>query len=377
MRTVCCRDILTIPHAINMRMMDPGLSGTGNRSVLIFFLIILFFLLQSLAASAQTKTVIDGDVIVGTNQTRVIAENDTLIIKGTLELKQGAILTIEANAVCIIYGDLIVKNSVNLSVGAQLIVGGNLEAPSGSDKVVLDVDPEAAFYILGTVSDNSGDFSCDNTSNYDPPGDNTCNYGDIISLEDNENDSTGIYDLFVSGDAEKGVTPVHSELCAESSVVLSAIYTTADSYQWCDSSGVAISGETGVDFEVAEPGEYFVKIYDSSFDQNPTISYRAKVVSTSLAVDIVANNSPVCSGSTAEFILAGTEGATVIYTINGGSNQSVVLQDGAVIVSVLNAQTDQIVNVISVQSGSVSCDINLSSTVTVNPSPNTGQIIPD
>ncbi|WP_163322573.1 hypothetical protein [Draconibacterium mangrovi] len=320
---------------------------------------------------------IDGDVIVGTNQTRVIAENDTLIIKGTLELKQGAILTIEANAVCIIYGDLIVKNSVNLSVGAQLIVGGNLEAPSGSDKVVLDVDPEAAFYILGTVSDNSGDFSCDNTSNYDPPGDNTCNYGDIISLEDNENDSTGIYDLFVSGDAEKGVTPVHSELCAESSVVLSAIYTTADSYQWCDSSGVAISGETGVDFEVAEPGEYFVKIYDSSFDQNPTISYRAKVVSTSLAVDIVANNSPVCSGSTAEFILAGTEGATVIYTINGGSNQSVVLQDGAVIVSVLNAQTDQIVNVISVQSGSVSCDINLSSTVTVNPSPNTGQIIPD
>ncbi|WP_303925095.1 hypothetical protein [Draconibacterium sediminis] len=330
-----------------------------------------------MGASAQTKTVIEGDLIVETNKTRVIAENDTLIVTGTLELKQGAILTIEANAVCIIYGDLIVKNSVNLSVGAKLIVGGNLEAPSGSGKVELDVDPAAAFYILGTVSDNSGDFNCGNTSNYDPPGDNTCNYGDIISLEDNENDSTGIYDLFVLGDTQKGVTPVYSELCAESSVILSAVYTSADSYQWCDSTGTPIQAETGVDFEVSEPGEYFVKIYDSTFEQNPTISHRAKVVGTSLAVDIVADNDPVCSGSTIEFTLAGTEGATVFYTINGGSTQSIVLADGTAIVSVLNAQTDQIVNIISVQSGPVSCDINLLSTVTVNPLPNTGQIIPD
>lgn len=377
MRTVCCRDILTIPRTANMRMINPGLSGTGNRSALTFLLFILFFLLQSMGASAQTKTVIEGDLIVETNKTRVIAENDTLIVTGTLELKQGAILTIEANAVCIIYGDLIVKNSVNLSVGAKLIVGGNLEAPSGSGKVELDVDPAAAFYILGTVSDNSGDFNCGNTSNYDPPGDNTCNYGDIISLEDNENDSTGIYDLFVLGDTQKGVTPVYSELCAESSVILSAVYTSADSYQWCDSTGTPIQAETGVDFEVSEPGEYFVKIYDSTFEQNPTISHRAKVVGTSLAVDIVADNDPVCSGSTIEFTLAGTEGATVFYTINGGSTQSIVLADGTAIVSVLNAQTDQIVNIISVQSGPVSCDINLLSTVTVNPLPNTGQIIPD
>ena len=368
---MCCRDILIIPHAIDMRIVNSDRLGTAGRLMLISFVFILFFLVQSYDSIAQVKTVIDGDYTVATGQTLVVSENDTLIITGTLELKNSAILTIETNAVCIIYGDLIVKNQVNLSVGAHLVVGGNLDAPSGSGKVVVDVAPTAAFYILGTVSDNSDDFNCDNTSDYDPPGDTSCNYGDIISMEDNENDSTGIYDLFVLGDAEKGVTPVYSELCAGGSVVISAIYQTAESYQWCDSSGVEISGETGFEYEATAPGEYFVKIYDSSFDVNPVISHRAKVVGASLDVDIVANNSPVCSGAVSEFTLSGTDGATVMYNINGGSTQSIVLVDGTAIVSVLNVLTDQTLNLTSVESGSTICELNLSSTVTVKPTPET------
>jgi len=296
---VCCRDILTIPHAINMRMAQVNQMFAKVRGM---SLLVLFFLILSLGSTAQTKTVVEGDVLVATNQAKIIAENDTLIITGTLELKQGATLTIETNAVCIIYGDLIVKNSVNLSVGAHLIVGGNVEAPSASNKVNLYVDPSAAFYILGTVSDNSTDFICDNTSNYDPPGDNSCNYGDIISLEDNENDSTGIYDLFVLGDAEKGVTPVYSELCSGSSVILSAVYESADSYELCDSTGTPISENTTGSFEVSEPGEYFVKIYDSELDQNPTISHRAKVVMNSLPAIYSAWNNDggvICVGGAA------------------------------------------------------------------------------
>ncbi|QIA06377.1 immunoglobulin domain-containing protein [Draconibacterium halophilum] len=307
-----------------MNILD--LLGTGYRSALIFLLFI-FFLLQCFGSSAQSKTVVEGDTIIATNKTLVVAENDTLIITGTLELKNDAVLTIKTNAVCIIYGNLIVKNKVNLSIGAHLIVGGNLDAPSGSGKVDVEVAPSAAFYILGTVSDNSDDFNCGNTSSYDPPGDTNCNYGDIISLEDNENDSTGIYDLFVSGDGNKGVTPVYSELCQGDAAVISALYQeVGTTYQWCDSSGVNISGETGYTFTTDQPGEYFVKITNGgeTFD-----SHRAKVVVGSLPSIYSAWNNDggiICLGGTANI------GASATHNINwyvGNCSSGVLVGTGS------------------------------------------------
>lgn len=327
MLKLCCRDILTVFHATIMRMLNPGLSGTGNRSVLISLLFILFFLLQCFMSSAQTKTVIEGDIIVGTKQTSVIAENDTLIITGSLELKQGAILTIEANAVCIIYGDLIVKNSVNLSVGAKLIVGGNFDVSSASGKVVVDTKSSEGFYVLGTVTYKDVQFTCDNTSDYNPPGDENCNYGDIISLEDNENDSTGIYDLFVSGDGNKGVTPVYSELCNGDVVEISALYSGSDAtYQWCDSIGNPIVGETGNTYNASQPGEYFVKITTSTGTVN---SYRAKVVVSSLPAIYSAWNNDggvICAGGTANI---GASASSDVNWYAGSCNSGVWVGTGS------------------------------------------------
>ncbi|HYQ57299.1 MAG TPA: hypothetical protein VEP89_08105 [Draconibacterium sp.] len=379
--------------------MNPDFLGNILKSKLVFLILTLTLSLFTFTQSKAQKspTVIDtytywsGNSSIGTKDTLTI--NDTLLVDGDLALGQGSVLNINegavciiygsldfgtdgllniyANALCIIYGDFNLNNRVSLSIGAHLIVGGDLTTTASSNKIETTIDSTAAIYVLGEVDTAQIEgFNCPDPENYVPyTGATDCTYGDIISLEDNENDSTGIYDLFVSGDGNRGITPVYSELCFGETVTISALEENADWYQWCDSIGNAIAGENNYQFTVSEPGEYFVKIVTDFTIPDTTISYRAKVVGTSLEVDIVANNSPVCSGSAAEFTLAGTDGATVMYNINGGSNQSVVLQGGTVTISAFNVQTNQTLNVISAQTESANCDLNLNSSVTVNPLP--------
>ncbi|MDX8337954.1 hypothetical protein SLH46_02090 [Draconibacterium sp. IB214405] len=321
--------------------------------------------------SVNDTLVVEGDLTLSQGAVLNINENAVCIIHGNLDIGTDGLLNIYENALCIIYGDLYLNNKVSLSIGAHLIVGGDLTSTANSDKIVATIDSTAAVYVLGEVDTAQIEgFNCPNTEDYIPyTGEEECTYGDIISLEDNENDSTGIYDLFVLGDAEKGVYPVYSELCAGGAAVLSAVYDTAFAYQWCDSSGVEIDGATGVNYTTTEAGEYFVKIYLASLDEDPTISHRAKVVGTSLNVDIVENETSVCYDATAEFTLVGTDGATVFYHINGGSSQSVVLGGGTTTVSVSNVETDQTLTIISAETDSVACEINLTSSITVNAIP--------
>jgi hypothetical protein len=83
-------------------------------------------------------------------------------------------------------------------------------------------------------------------------------------------------------------------------------------------------------------------------------------------VSISGNNGPVCSGLDAVFNLTGTAGANVTYTINGGSDQAVVLTGGSATVTITGATSDQILALVSVSLGSCSQGVSGNSTVTVN-----------
>ncbi len=315
--------------------------------------------------------IVNGNLTLGSGGVLNINEGAVCIINGSLDFGTDGLLNIYENALCIIYGDFNLNNKVNLSIGAHLIVGGDLTTTANSDKIVTNIDSTAAIYVLGEVDTAQIEgFNCPDPEYYVPYTSSTeCTYGDIISLEDNENDTTGIYDLFVSGDGNRGVSPVYSELCSGGSVSISALEENADWYQWCDSLGNYISGENSSLFTATGPGEYFVKIVVDNTTTDTTISYRAKVVESSLVASISGNNSPLCNGDDAIFTVWGTNGATLVFNINGGEDSSIVLPESETTIIVSGVTADQTLNLISVSNGTVSCDLDESSTIIVNSLP--------
>lgn len=267
----------------------------------------------------ETKTIWN-DTQIGVSDILVV--NDTLIVNGNLSFRTDAELVINPGAVCIIYGNLSLSNKVNLSIGAHLIVGGNLTATANSNKISVQIDSSAAVYVMGDVdSVNISGLNCPTPEEYIPyTGSAICNFGDIISMEDNENDSTGIYDLFVSGDVNKGVSPVYSELCGGEAVTIFALDTSGDFYQWCDSTGNHLVGGNSMNFITSVSGEYFVKIVTADAPTDTVVSYRAKVVVPSLDANFTFNND-ICNLGEGSIIFSNAVGGSGFYeySIDSGS----------------------------------------------------------
>jgi hypothetical protein len=276
---------------------------------------------KGLAANGDTTYInnytVWSNTTIGTKDILVV--NDTLIVEGDLDFNTDAELIINTGAVCIIYGNLNLNNKVNLNIGAYLIVGGNLTAKPNSGMIVATIDASASVYILGDVATNQiSGVNCLTPETYVPQVSSTeCNFGNIISMEDNENDSTGIYDLFVSGDTDKGVSPVYTELCGGASVSISTLDTSAVFYQWCDSIGIHLAGENSYKFTTANPGEYFAKIVTT--DGDTVISHRAKVVASSLNANFISEDD-TCSLGTGAILFSNATGGSgnYEYSIDGG-----------------------------------------------------------
>ncbi|MQP25894.1 T9SS type B sorting domain-containing protein [Flavobacterium sp. LMO8] len=88
-------------------------------------------------------------------------------------------------------------------------------------------------------------------------------------------------------------------------------------------------------------------------------------INTSLVLNSVSNNSPICSGD-AIFTLNGTPNATVTYTINAGSNQTVVLNSsGNATVTIINPSSTVTMQLISINDASCTVSLTNSSVVTI------------
>jgi gliding motility-associated-like protein len=97
-----------------------------------------------------------------------------------------------------------------------------------------------------------------------------------------------------------------------------------------------------------------------------TITVNPLPVLTSLT----PTNAGICVNETAEFTLVGTANATVSYTINAGTAQTVVLNaTGNGVVIVPTATADQVITLSAITVGTCSQTIANTATVTVNPLP--------
>lgn len=109
---------------------------------------------------------------------------------------------------------------------------------------------------------------------------------------------------------------------------------------------------------------YRVVLVNASCSSYSTVA--TITVNPMLTAAIVSNNSPICSGSNAVFNVTGSSGATLTYSINGGSNQTVVLTGGVGTITVVGATVNQVVSLVSVSLGGCSRTISGTSTVVIN-----------
>jgi gliding motility-associated-like protein len=94
-------------------------------------------------------------------------------------------------------------------------------------------------------------------------------------------------------------------------------------------------------------------------------------------VTALTSNSPICSGSNAIFTITGTANATVSYSLNGGTSTNVTLNaTGTGIIPVSNATSNQSIQLTNVFDGTCNRSLTNSSSVVVNPVPNTPTITP-
>lgn len=279
------------------------------------------------SSNVNSFTTING--FITSNSSLTIAKktsftvHDTLIIYGNLNISLDANFNIEAGAICIVYGNVDAENKVELAFGSHFVVTGNFKATGNS---TVDINPGAAVYILGEVDVvNMPELKCDNTSckpeEYVPPGDNCCARGDIISMEDNENDEGGIYDFFVEGDALNGITPVYTELCGSETVTISAVFTNGTNYQWRDSIGNAVINETGVSLTTNLAGEYFATF---EYNGNTITTHRAKVVVSTGSINAnYTYSDESCPGESDGSIVFSNPtggGSSYEYSVIGGTN---------------------------------------------------------
>lgn len=99
---------------------------------------------------------------------------------------------------------------------------------------------------------------------------------------------------------------------------------------------------------------------NTALTNSSTVVVRALPTVTSLT----AVNPSICLGSDAQFIIQGTADATVTYTIDGGSDQTVVLNaSGSATITVSNPTADVVVLLSDINDGT--CNNTLSNTITI------------
>ena len=172
--------------------------------------------------------------------------------------------------------------------------------------------------------------------------------------------------------------PVDKEICVGQSTTFSVVATGTNlTYQWFK-GGVAISGATSSTYTIsnateADSGDFYCIITSASCPPLPSDTVTLLVKPLPFATISQGTPSAICEGESTQVIFNGTAGAVVIYTINGGSQETITLNAGVPTIlptGILDETT--VYELVSVTyTGPDACSQTLtgSATVTVNPLP--------
>lgn len=149
-------------------------------------------------------------------------------------------------------------------------------------------------------------------------------------------------------------------ICLGEEVVLTAAGGT--SYVW------SLGGETSPSITVSPTSNTTYTVVGTDADNCSNSATFSVNVNTLPTANLSTSSSSICSGEDAIFTISGTPNATVVYSIDSGANQTVVLDAaGAATISETNQLTDIEMSLISVNNSVCSSTLSDSVTITVNP----------
>ncbi|MFM7727922.1 MAG: hypothetical protein ACKO7B_14565, partial [Flavobacteriales bacterium] len=136
-------------------------------------------------------------------------------------------------------------------------------------------------------------------------------------------------------------------------------------------SGSTVSGTLYNNGNAPVTATYLISAISGTSPNLCTSSFTLTVTINPVPTANVTSNSPICMGDNAVFIITGTAGATVTYSVNGGASASIQLVGGTATVTVPAVSVNQTLNLLSASAtGSPACSqtLNGSSTINVLPS---------
>ncbi|WP_417370011.1 lectin-like domain-containing protein [Flavobacterium beibuense] len=144
---------------------------------------------------------------------------------------------------------------------------------------------------------------------------------------------------------------------------IDATYVGAVSYQWSPIEGVSDPTIPNPVFTVSETTTYTLLITDNC-GETMEEEYTITVVNPTAEVNTV--QSSICNGEMAEFVITGTPNTEVVYTINNGAEQTVILDASGEATVSTQANDNQTINLVSVTlTEAPFCEVDLTGTATV------------
>jgi gliding motility-associated-like protein len=118
----------------------------------------------------------------------------------------------------------------------------------------------------------------------------------------------------------------------------------------------------------SNPQQIYAKVLSSATDCYSLIDFNL-VVSPIPTATISVSQTTICEGESVNFTITGTPDATVLYTINSGTTQNIVLDATGNAIITQNPTSDSVIDLISIETPYPACFDNLDemASVTVNP----------
>jgi gliding motility-associated-like protein len=155
-------------------------------------------------------------------------------------------------------------------------------------------------------------------------------------------------------------TPSSILTCSQNTINLLA--SGGATYSWSNGTSIVSSSSS---LSVNAPANYTVTVKgNNGCENNSSITVTQN---TNLPDANVSNNGTICKGDNAVFIITGTPGSVVNYSLNNSANQNITLNAvGTAQINIALPTTDQVIQLNSVSLNACVKNLNINSTIAVD-----------